>query len=149
MNEIDKLLIERECLKLMVDYNIYLDTPDIEKFLTLWTDDCVFRSVVPAPGFEMNGHKGIRVLVDRLIIQSDRIRRHLLSNAKITVHGPDAAEGFCIGLAIQGLRGDGSLPAQLVGISLVGEYRDQYRRTSDGWKIARRELTRVIDITDA
>lgn len=146
MNELDKMLIERECHRLMVDYNIYNDTLDIEAFLTLWTEDCVFSRVVPEPVFEVSGHAGLRAAMDQIIVHSDRLRRHLLVNPRITVHGPDDAEGFCIGLAIYGPTGDRSLPVAMGGVELVGEYRDQYRRTSEGWKIARRELTRVIDL---
>jgi ketosteroid isomerase-like protein len=146
VNEIDNILIERECLSLMVNYNFYLDSMEIDRYLSLWTEDCVFKSVVPAPGLEVSGHDGLRMTIDRLFSQPNRIVRHLLSNAKITVHSPDNAEGFCVGLAIHGQLNNGSLPATLAGISLVGEYRDEYRRTAQGWKIARRELTRVIDI---
>ncbi|AMG72851.1 nuclear transport factor 2 family protein [Sphingopyxis granuli] len=146
MNELDKMLIERECHRLMVDYNIYNDTLDIEAFLTLWTEDCVFSRVVPEPVFEVSGHDGLRAAMDQIIVHSDRLRRHLLVNPRIIVHGPDRAEGFCIGLAIYGPAGDRSLPVAMGGVELVGEYRDQYRRTPEGWKIARRELTRVIDL---
>lgn len=146
MNEIDKLLIERECHKLMVDYNIYNDSLDIDAFLSLWTDDCVFSRVVPEPVFQVSGHDGLRAAMNQVIVGSDRLRRHLLVNPKITVRDTDSAEGFCIGLAIYGPAGDRSLPVAMGGVELVGEYRDQYRRTDKGWKIARRELTRVIDL---
>ncbi len=146
MNELDKLLIERECHKLMVDYNIYNDALDIENFLTLWTEDCVFSRVVPEPVFQVSGHDGLRAAMEHIIIGSDRLRRHLLVNPKITVHDADNAAGFCLGLAIYGPAGERSLPVAMGGVELVGEYRDLYRRTSEGWKIERRELTRVIDL---
>ena len=147
MNEIDRLLIERACTQLMIDYNIYNDSMDIESFLTLWTDDCVFARVVPQPAYEVHGHAGLRTAMDQIIVKSGLVRRHMMVNPRITIHGPDSAEGFCIGLAVSGPAGDGTLPVPLRGIELVGEYRDQYRRTDAGWKIARRELTRVIDAT--
>ena len=145
MNELDQMLIERACMKLMVDYNIYNDRVDIESFLTLWTEDCVFARVVPEPVYEVHGHDGLRAAMDEIIVRSGLVRRHMLVNPKIEILGPDQATGFCIGLAVSGPVGDGTLPVPLRGIELVGEYRDQYRRTADGWKIARRELTRVID----
>jgi hypothetical protein len=146
MTEIEKLLIERECHKLMVNYNVHNDNLDIEGFVSLWTEDCVFAKVVPPPLFEAKGHDGLRASMKHIIVDSPRLRRHLLVNPQITVLNEDEAEGFCIGLAIFGPAGDRSLPVPVGGIELVGEYRDRYRRTPAGWKIARRELTRVIDL---
>ena len=42
---------------------------------------------------------------------------------------------------------DEFVPAQREahGIELLVEYRDSFTRTADGWRIARREMTRVID----
>lgn len=145
MTEIEKLLIEAACLRLMTNYNIHLDGGDIDSFVALFSEDAVFTRVVPAlPVAEMVGHTGLRRGVSMTIKDSPRLRRHMLSNARITVHGPDDAEGFCIGLAVYGPRG--ALPIPVGGIELVGEYRDRYRRIDGEWRIVRRELTRVIDI---
>jgi hypothetical protein len=146
MTEIEEMLIERECQKLMVDYNLYNDNLDIDGFLSLWTEDCIFAKIVPPPVFEAKGHDGLRAAMQQIILESPRLRRHLLSNPKVTVLNADEAEGFCVGLAVFGPAGDRSLPVPLGGIELVGEYRDCYRRTSTGWKMSRRELTRIIDL---
>jgi hypothetical protein len=145
MTEIERLLIETACLRLMTDYNIHLDGGDVDAFVALFSEDAVFARVVPAlPVAEMVGHDGLRRGVDMTVKASDRLRRHMLSNARITVISADEAEGFCIGLAVYGPRG--TLPVPVGGIELVGEYRDRYRRIDGAWRIVRRELTRVIDI---
>lgn len=145
MDEIERMLAERACMKLMVDYNDHIDSHQTDSFLSLWIEDCAFALVVPKPGYEVRGHDGLRTAMDKIIIGSDRVRRHLLANPKVEILGPDTAAGFCIGLAVSGPVGKSSLPVPLAGIELVGEYRDHYRRTANGWKIARRELTRVIE----
>lgn len=145
MDEIERMLAERACMQLMVDYNLYIDSHQISAFLSLWTEDCTFARVVPKPGYEVHGHAGLQSAMGRIIIDADRVRRHLLANPKVEILGPDAATGFCIGLAVAGPEGKSALPVPLAGVELVGEYRDVYRRTPHGWKIARRELTRVIE----
>lgn len=149
MTELDKMLIERECHKLMVSYNVFNDNLDVEGFVSLFTEDCMFAKIVPEPRYEVRGHDGLRASMEHIIINSPRLRRHLLVNPQITVLSEDEAEGFCIGLAIFGPAGDRALPVAVGGIELVGEYKDRYCRTAYGWKIASRELTRVIDLEAA
>lgn len=146
MTDLEEMLIERECHKLMVRYNLYNDGLDVEGFVSLFTEDCVFAKVVPEPRYEVHGHDGLRASMKHIIINSPRLRRHLLVNPQIIVLSEDEAEGFCLGLAIFGPAGDRTLPVPVGGIELVGEYHDRYRRTPQGWKIASRELTRVIDL---
>lgn len=144
MNEIERLLIESACLRLMTDYNIHLDNADDEKFLAVFSPDAVFRRVVPAPVVEFSGHDALRKSLDTIIRQSPRLRRHLLTNARVNVISADEAEGFCIGLCLYGPKAE--LPVPIGGIELVAEYRDRYRRFDDGWKIVEREITRLIDL---
>ncbi|WP_326524503.1 nuclear transport factor 2 family protein [Sphingomonas sp.] len=145
MDRIEELLAIQDCIALMTDYNIHLDNVDADAFVALFTQDAVFRRVVPAePALEFTGHAGLRRSLELVIQASPRIRRHLLSNARVTIVDDREARGFCIGLAIHGPRG--TLPVPMGGLELVGEYRDTYRRTAEGWRIARRELTRIIDL---
>jgi hypothetical protein len=76
---------------------------------------------------------------------ADRLNYHLVLNPRVSVLGPDAAEGVCLLLVIDGPANDRAIPVPMGGVSLLGEYRDVYVRTSDGWRIARRELSRLID----
>ncbi len=98
-----------------------------------------------APAFEVRGHAAIRKVAERL--PPEKIRRHMLQNAQVTVLGPDHAEGFCIGLVVDGPTGNGSLPVPVSagGVELVAEYRDTYRKGPEGWRITRREMTRILD----
>jgi hypothetical protein len=146
MDDLASLIIERECLRLMALYNHHIDAVDADAFVALFTEDAIWARAVPGPRLEVKGHDGLRALMGQLIGQSDRLRKHLLTNAVVTVTGPDEAEGLCTGLAVYGPAGDRTLPVGLGGIELVGDYRDVYRRTPKGWRIASRELTKVIDL---
>ena len=144
MTEIERLLIERACMRLMTDYNIHLDNADDEKFVSIFSADAVWRRATPEPVIEWTGHDALRASLDMIIRQSPRLRRHLLTNARVNVISADEAEGFCINLCVFGPKA--KLPVPMGGIELIAEYRDRYRRLEDGWKIVERELTRLIDL---
>lgn len=144
MTEIEELLIEQACLKLMTAYNVRLDDGDHAGFAAVFTEDGVWKQL-SAPVIELTGHERIRKFAERM--PTDKLKRHMLQNAIVTVHGPDHAEGFCIGLVVDGPTGDGVRPAPVSagGVELVAEYRDVYRKGPTGWRIARREMTRILD----
>ncbi len=144
MDPMSRLLIERECEALMIDYNIHLDALQIDLFTALFTEDAIWSRVVPSPRFDLVGPRAIADFVESHMRPSPRLRRHMVANARIDVRSPDTAEGFCLGLVVFGPKGEP--PTPMGGVELVGEYRDSYRRTPGGWRIARRELTKVIDL---
>jgi len=142
VTQLDSLLIERECVGLMTAYCTHLDAGDADAFLDLFTDDLVWARTHP-PGLEYRGRDAMRRYFD----ERPTLRRnyHLVLNPRVTVLGPDLAEGACLLLVIDGPAGSGAIPAPMGGVSLLGEYRDIYVRVSEGWRIARRELSRLID----
>lgn len=144
MTELEELLIERACLRLMVDYNLSLDAADFDGFTAVFTTDAVWKQITD-PVIEVTGHRGIRKVAENL--PSAKIRRHLLQNPRVTVIGPDQATGICLGLVIDGPARPGPLPVPVSpgGVELVAEYRDWFRKGPDGWRIERREMTRILD----
>ena len=142
MDDLQTLLDERACLRLMTDYCLHLDNRQVEPFLDLFTPDATWIQVNEPP-YPLVGREAIRGFVDAR--PTRKINRHMMVNPQVTLDGPDRATGFSIGLVVDGPRGDGVLPVPLNGIELLVEYRDSFTRTANGWRIARREMTRVID----
>ncbi len=142
MTEMETLLIERECLKLMTDYCTHLDARNCQAFLDLFVEDLVWARTHP-PGLEYRGREFMRQYFEER--PASRLNYHLVLNPRVTVLGPDAAEGVCMLLVIDGPAGKGTVPVPMGGVTLLGEYRDTYRRLADGWRISRRELSRLID----
>lgn len=142
MTELETLLIERKCVCLMTAYCTHLDARDADAFLDLFTEDLVWARAQP-PGLEYRGREAMRHFFD----ERAAVRRnyHLVLNPRVTVLGPDTAEGVSMLLVIDGPAGDGIIPVPMGGVSLLGEYRDSYVRQPDGWRIARRELSRLVD----
>ena len=147
MDAIERLLIEQECIRLMTDYNIHLDNLDVEAFVNVFAEDAIWSRAVPAPRIELCGHDALRQFIDSHMRPAPRLRRHMLANPRVAVRRSDEAEGFCIGLVVHGPKGD--LPVPMGGVELVAEYRDVFCRLPQGWRIVRRELTRVIDLDAA
>jgi ketosteroid isomerase-like protein len=140
--QLEEIMIERECLNLMTGYCTHLDRRESDAFLDLFTEDLVWARAHP-PGLEYQGRDAMReYFAERPAV---RLNYHLTLNPRVTVLGPDAAEGACMLLVVDGPASDGTVPVPMGGISLLGEYRDTYRRTPSGWKIARRELSRLVD----
>jgi hypothetical protein len=84
--------------------------------------------------------------------RSDRLRsRHVLTNISIDVVDVDHARGITY-LTLYRHIGDESLgddPIELKGPAAVGYYEDEFVRTADGWRIARRVLRFAFRRADA
>jgi ketosteroid isomerase-like protein len=142
MTEMETLLIERACLGLMTAYCTHLDARKAEAFLDLFVEDLVWVRTHP-PGPVYRGRESMRIYFQ----ERSALRRnyHLTLNPRVTVLSADAAEGVCMLLVVDGPAGDGGVPVPMGGVTLLGEYRDVYRRGPNGWRIARRELSRLLD----
>ena len=143
MDDIEAMLIERRCLQLMTAYNTHLDARDVPAFLALFTEDAVWaRSNLPV--IELAGHAAIAGFIARL--PKGSVSRHLMLNPRVEVTDADNATGVCYGLVVRGPEGDGSLPVPMRGVELLVEYHDRFQRFDAGWRITRREMTRLIDV---
>ncbi len=65
--------------------------------------------------------------------------RHVSSNVLITVTDEDNAEGLSYFTLYRYAEEKPRVPDLVDQPVIVGEYRDQFRRTADGWRIARRQ----------
>ena len=143
MDELTELLIERRCLQLMTAYNTHLDARDVPAFLALFAEDAVWARSNP-PVIELAGHAAIAGFIARL--PKGSVSRHLMLNPRVEVVDADNAVGVCFGLVVRGPEGDGSFPVPMRGVELLVEYRDRFQRFDTGWRITRREMTRLIDV---
>ena len=142
LDELERLLIERQCLRLMTNYCLYLDDRNTEAFLDLFVDDAVWIQMNEPP-YELSGREAVRRFVEAR--STRKINRHLMLNPQVTVLSANQATAFSIGLVIDGPRQGDTLPVPLNGIELLVEYRDTFRLDPKGWRIVRREMTRIID----
>lgn len=136
--------IEHACERLVLDYAHYRDTGDGDRYAALFAED----AVLVFPRASTTGRAKIRSDFDRQ--GAIPWRRHVTTNIRVVVLDADHAEGTSY-VTVYGGGGPpepGASAPPLDGPSAIGEYRDRYVRTPDGWRIAERRFTPVL-VSDA
>jgi ketosteroid isomerase-like protein len=113
-------------------YCRFLDTKDWEGWTNCFTEDLVLDTT-PSGGTRIEGRDAALAMV-RPAIEPAKTA-HQVHSPEIEIHG-DTATGIW---AMQD-RVVWSAERSLTG---YGHYHEDYRRTPDGWKIARQTLTRL------
>jgi len=117
-----------------------IDTADGALLATLFTDDI-------AVDYRGGGYRvrleGREKMLDFLAnsFHSDAIAMHHGHMPEITLTGDDTATGIWY---LEDIFISLDRQTHTIGSAI---YRDEYRRTGDGWKIARTEYDRVIELT--
>ncbi len=131
----DRIGIEQACIALSHRFARYVDERRFEDFAALFTEDGVFdrrgealagRSAILA---SMAGRPGTLLV------------RHHMTTVSVDVVDEETATGVCYFTFYQCTDWDGAQREKLAlaGPVIVGEYRDRYRRTAEGWRIAHRQ----------
>lgn len=132
----ERLLVERECQRLVTLYCHYIDHGEAERVAELFSEDG--RWVSPQVAMEGNGQ--IRKGFAQRQANRKRMSRHVCNNFHVDVKSPDRAEG-CVYLTLYRYDGEaGRAVSPLEGPAMVGEYRDTFVRTDAGWRISNREI---------
>jgi hypothetical protein len=134
MNATKRLQIERECERLVTRYCHYVDHGQAERIAELFTKDGAWR----APGIEMKGHEELRRGFAARQANRGRMSRHVCSNLLVDVIDADTATGVVYLTLYRHDGEEGRRTSPLEGPEMVGEYRDRFVRTPDGWRIAER-----------
>jgi hypothetical protein len=131
-----RLLDERACERLIVDYTHLVDFGEAARIADLFTTDGVWE----AGGVRMEGQDAIRRGFGARQGVTRRTSRHVSSNVAITLVGPDEATGisYLVNYRHDSPSGVAEVPAPAGLPKFVGEYHDRFVRTPEGWRIAHR-----------
>jgi hypothetical protein len=135
MDDLERLLIERECERLVTAYCHFVDHGEAARIADLFTEDGTWSG----GGNLMKGREELAKQFGARQANTARTSRHVCQNFLCNVIDEDHAEGV-VYLTLyrhDGEPGRGVSP--LMGAELVGEYRDRFRRTPQGWRIESRE----------
>lgn len=136
MDGLERLTIERACERLVTTYCHLVDHGEASRIADLFTDEGVWA----APGVEMKGRAQLAGGFKQREAQAERMSRHVCNNFRCDVIDADHAEGV-VYLTLYRHDGDPErVVSPLVGPVIVGEYRDRFERTADGWRFARRDM---------
>lgn len=131
----EQLRCERECARLCHDFAWSVDHLHYDAFVDLFAPDGIFERA----GQRSAGHEAIRAFLNAR--PTGRVTRHLCSNIRIDMAGPDAATGTCVALMVAGAADD---MGKAVSAPLVVDYTDDYVRTHGGWKFSHRRARIVF-----
>lgn len=140
-----QMAIEHACEKLQKLYGIYADQLDEAKFAALFAEDAWIK-VPEQPPFKGHeaiaaGIKGMRAL--------DLTYRHVITNAVVDAIDDTHAEGLCYLMAFNSAAPadeHGARPMEMA--TTLGEYKDTFVKTKDGWRFQSRELHRIMRRAD-
>ena len=144
MSDLDTLLIERACERLIIESANCNDRRDWAALAALYTPDGV---VVRPSGQRIEGRAAIEAAY--AAGPGERVTRHLCTNIAIDVDGPHTAHATTAVLIVSGVRSQdpevtfGVVPSEH---HKVGEFADRFERTDDGWRIAERRASLLMDI---
>jgi hypothetical protein len=137
LNDIERLLIERDCIALSNSYGHAIDFSDPDLMASLFAADGRW---LPSGG----SAQGPKAIHDYLARQVGRpyVTRHILTNTRIEVIDRDHAKGTAY---LTMYRYDPAHPESIKTLSpaLVGVLTDEYVRTPQGWRFQLRKLDRV------
>ncbi|HEX9888213.1 MAG TPA: nuclear transport factor 2 family protein [Nitriliruptorales bacterium] len=135
MTELDVIGIERACERLVIAYTHLVDGGEAAAVADLFAPDGVWSF-----GDERcEGREAIRSAFARRQA-SDRTSRHVCTNLRVDVVDADHASGV---VYVTLYRFDGPGPASPDPV-MVGDYRDRFVRTADGWRFDQRHATAVF-----
>jgi SnoaL-like protein len=137
LSDIERMLIERDCIALSNSYGHAIDFSDPDLMASLFAADGRW---LPSGG----SAQGPKAIHDYLARQVGRpyVTRHVLTNTRIEVIDRDHAKGTAY---LTMYRYDPAHPESIKTLSpaLVGVLTDEYVRTSQGWRFQLRKLDRV------
>ena len=133
LEPLDRLLAERSCERLIIDFVRRLDLGEPGSVAGLFTPDGVWEW--PAGERRVVGREALRHYFGTR--PADRLSRRLMTNILVTVTAPDAADAtsYLTTYRVDGYAG-GMLPPRLP--VNVGHYEDTFRKVGDDWLLARR-----------
>jgi ketosteroid isomerase-like protein len=143
MSEEERRAVESACRDLAVRSFVLIDSRDWEPLAGLYAEDAVFTRPT-SPNEPIEGRAAI--LAQYQIRPPTKITRHVVANTLIDVQGGDKATGLLYVLLITGTAETDAptLPITADPVQFVGEFRDEYKLTAEGWRIARRTGSMVF-----
>ncbi|MFF7973507.1 nuclear transport factor 2 family protein [Streptomyces sp. NPDC007905] len=135
MDPVKRLLAERACERLIVEFVHRLDLGEPASVAELFTEDGCWRW--PEDGRRIEGREALRAYFGSR--PADRLSRRLMSNVLVRVISPEAARAvsYFSTYRVDGYAGEvvpAGPPVQ------VGHYEDTFRRVDGAWLLASRTL---------
>lgn len=138
MDDLERLLAERACERLIVEYCRLVDFGNAAKIADLFTEDGRWEGT----DLVLDGREQIRDWFTQRQGVTRRVSRHVCTNVGVDLLSDSEAESMCYMINYRHDRpeGDTSLPVPAEHPKYVGELHDRFRRTPHGWRFASRRV---------
>jgi ketosteroid isomerase-like protein len=136
MDDLQRLMIERACERLVTEYCHVIDHGEAARVAELFTEDGVWAS----PENTMTGREAIRASFQRRQNLTSRLSRHVCCNLLVEVEDADHATGVVYLTLYRHDSETGRRVGPSAAPEIVGEYRDAFVRTGEGWRFSRRDV---------
>jgi hypothetical protein len=138
MDELDRMLVERSCERLIMEYSRLVDFGEAAAVADLFTADARWEGT----DLLLDGREEIRAWFEKREAVARRVSRHVFTNVVIDIVSPTEATGlsYMINYRHDREEGDESLPVVMEEPKWMGEAHDTFRLTEDGWRFASRRV---------
>jgi hypothetical protein len=138
VDDLSRLLAERACERLIVEYTRRVDFGHAAEIADLFCADGEWHGV----DLHLTDREQIRAWFVKREGVTRRVSRHLCTNIAIDVFSEDEAESVCYMINYRHDRqeGDLSLPVPVEVPKFIGELHDRFRREPDAWRFASRRV---------
>ena len=133
MTDLNVLLAERACQRLMLEYCECVDTRQFERLVSLFARDGVLNRTDTG---EIRGHAAIGAFFDKLT--TDPLI-HAATNLLVTVTGPETAEAASYVTVYRSYRQNATGQPKLEAPYVVAKYVDKFVVEDGEWKIGYRD----------
>lgn len=138
MDDIERMLIERACERLIMLYAQHADFYEPEAVAGLFAEDAVLNrgegDAIGRPAILAAFRKRRR----------DALVRHVSTNVVIDVVDGNTARGTSMMMLFRRF-GTADTPQPMDPPEMIVNYHDRFRRTPDGWRFAQRSAVRVFE----
>lgn len=136
MTPAERQLVEWECRQLALRFTAHCDRQEWREACALLTGDVIFARPTD-PENPLVGKAAILTAFEAR--PSVRITRHICTNMIVTALSETEAKGHLYALLYTGEPSDDGGGVTIADErQLVGEFQDDYLRTEEGWRIAKR-----------
>ena len=131
--------IVEACTNLVHDYAYSRDHDDLDGYANVFAKNGIFLF----RGQRFEGRAAIR---KRMLDSSGQTTRHVMSNVQVTVETPVKAR--VVSYVTVTIATATEFPIQTSGATALSEYLDVCAKTTEGWKIQKRQFVDVFTLGD-
>jgi hypothetical protein len=139
MDDLERLLVERACERLIIEYARRVDLGEADRIADLFTEDGRWEGT----DLVLDGREAIHEWFENRGRLTRRVSRHVCTNIAVEALSTSEATSlsYMINYRHDRPEGDTATPVPAGHPKYVGELRDSFRLTEEGWRFTSRVVS--------